>query len=70
MVEQKTGLPSSGFPLTPDQVPAVQQQVFAYDWADIAVPTEKEFEEARSAMTQGTNKQPSELAAELADAGC
>ena len=54
VVEQKTGLPSSGFPLTPDQVPAVQQQVFAYDWADIAVPTEPEFEAARSAMTQGT----------------
>jgi hypothetical protein len=70
VVEQKTGLPAGGFPLAPDKVPAVQQEVFGYDWADIAVPTEKEFEDARRAMTQDTTKQPSELTDELADTGC
>jgi hypothetical protein len=39
-----------------------QREVFDYDWADITVPTEEEFEAARNAMTQGTNLQPSELA--------
>jgi hypothetical protein len=63
VVEQKSGLPSGGFPMAPDQIPAVQQVVFAYDWADIAVPREEEFEAARNAMTQGSNRQPSELAA-------
>ena len=68
VVEQKTGLPAGGFPLAPDKVPTVQQEVFAYPlWTDIAVPTEPEFEEARSAMTQGTDKQPSELTDELSD---
>ena len=67
VVDQKSGLPSSGFPLAPDKVPEVQQLVFDYDWTDIVVPTEDEFEAARSAMTQGTNKQPSELTDELTD---
>jgi hypothetical protein len=72
VVEQKTGLPAGGFPLAPDRVPEVQQEVFDYDWADIAVPKEDEFEAARSAMTGGTNKQPSELELtdELPEAGC
>ena len=41
-----------------------RQKVFEYPhWADIAIPTFEEFEEARNAMTHGTNQQPSELAA-------
>ena len=58
VVEKKTGLPFSGFPMAPDKVPEIQQSVFDHPWADIAVPTEDEFEAARSAMTPGTNKQP------------
>jgi hypothetical protein len=53
--------------MAPDKVPEIQQSVFAHDWADIAVPTDDEFEAARSAMTQGTNKQPSELTDDLAE---
>ena len=64
VVEQKTGLPAGGFPMAPDRVPEVQQAVFAYDWADVAVPTEEDFEAARSAVTQGTNVQPRELSGE------
>jgi hypothetical protein len=61
VIDQKTGLPGGGFPLAPELVPAEQQKVFAYNWADIVAPTADEFEEARVLMTNGTNLQPSQL---------
>jgi hypothetical protein len=67
VVEEKTGLPAGGFPLSPDMVQAEQQKVFAFRWDDIVVPTADELEAARSAMTGVTDKLTDKLIDEIID---
>lgn len=50
VVDQKTGEPSTGFPLS--GVPALQQRVFNFAWAELAVPTEREFDQTRKWETK------------------
>ncbi|MDD5642609.1 MAG: hypothetical protein PHX53_13225 [Syntrophales bacterium] len=46
VVEKTIGIPGKGADLKAEQVPAIQMEVFDFDWFDIIPPTLEELKKA------------------------